>query len=388
MDTRLHLAARVADIAPFHVMEVQTAARALEAGGRDVVHMEIGEPDFRTPAPVLEAARDALEFGDIYYTSALGLPKLREAIAHHYGEHYGVDVSPERVIVTAGSSAALLLVMALLVNRDEQILLADPGYPCNRHFVRVLEGEPRGIAVGPQQRYQLSADLVASHWTARTRGVLVATPSNPTGTTVQPEEMARIAATVADRGGRLIVDEIYLGLSYADTPRSALAHTDDLFVVSSFSKYFNMTGWRLGWIVAPETHVRDLEKLAQNLYISPSTIAQRAALACFTPVNLAIVEERREAFRQRRDFLVPALRAMGFSIPVMPDGGFFVYADCSRFSSDSLAFCREVLEATGVAFTPGIDFGTHRAAEHVRFAYTIGMDRLEEGVRRLARHLG
>ena len=388
MDTRIHAAARVADIAPFHVMEVQTAARALEAAGRDVVHMEIGEPDFPTPGPVLDAAREALAHGGIYYTSALGLPALREAIARHYGDHYGVDVAPERVVVTAGSSAALLLVLALIVNRDEQILLADPGYPCNRHFVRVLEGEPVGIPVGPEHRYQLSADLVARHWSARTRGVLVASPSNPTGTMVAADEMERIVAAVADRGGRLIVDEIYLGLSYEGRPRSALALSDDAFVISSFSKYFNMTGWRLGWVVAPERHVRDLEKLAQNLYISPSTIAQHAALGCFTPENLAILESRRQAFRERRDFVVPALRDIGFRIPVMPGGGFFVYADCSRFSRDSLSFCREVLDATGVAITPGVDFGMNRAHEHVRFAYTVAIGKLEEGVRRLRAHLG
>lgn len=387
MDPRLAPAARVADIAPFHVMEVQTAARALEAAGRSVIHMEIGEPDFPTPPTVLDAAREAIASGGIYYTSALGIPALRRAIAQHYGDRYGADVDPERIIVTAGSSAALLLVMALIVNRDEQILLADPGYPCNRHFVRVLEGEPVGIAVGPEQSYQLSADAIDAHWTARTRGVLIASPSNPTGTMVAADAMREIARVVDDRGGRLVVDEIYLGLSYAGEPRSVLAQTDDVFVVSSFSKYFNMTGWRLGWIVAPPRHVRDLEKLAQNLYISPPTVSQHAALACFHPETLALLEERRQAFRERRDFLVPALRELGFRVPVMPGGGFFVYADCSRFSRDSLAFCRDMLAATGVAFTPGIDFGRHRAHEHVRFAYTIALDKLREGVARLARVL-
>jgi aspartate/methionine/tyrosine aminotransferase len=396
MDPRLATAARVGEIAPFHVMEVQTAARALEAAGRSVVHMEIGEPDFPTPAPVLAAAREAIARGDVYYTSALGLPELRQAIARHYGDHYGVAVAPERVIVTAGSSAALLLVMALLVDRDDQILLSDPGYPCNRHFVRVLEGEPVGVPVAADTRYQLSADLIDAHWTPATRGALIASPSNPTGTTVSEDEMRRIAATVARRGGRLIVDEIYLGLTYdigaAGHPCSVLASAadvaDDLFVVSSFSKYFNMTGWRLGWLIAPERHVRDLEKLAQNLYISPATVSQRAALACFAPETLAVLEERRRAFQERRDFLVPALRELGFGIPVMPTGGFFVYADSSRFSSDSERFCRDVLEGAGVAVTPGIDFGTHRAAAHVRFAYTIGRPKLEDGVARLARYLG
>jgi len=391
MDIRTRLAARVADIAPFQVMEVQTAARALEAAGQSVVHMEIGEPDFPTPAPVLDAAREALDDGGIYYTSALGLPELRAAIARHYGEHYGVDVSSERVVVTAGSSAALLLAMALLVNRDDEVLMADPGYPCSRSFVRTLEGEPVGIPVGADTRYQLTADLVARRWSPRTRAVLVASPSNPTGTTIAHDELARIAATVADRGRRLVVDEIYLGLSHdlapGARPPSALALSDEIFALSSFSKYFNMTGWRLGWLVAPERHVRDLEKLAQNLYISPAAPSQRAALACFEPATLAILEERRRAFQARRDYLVPALRELGFGVPVMPMGGFFVYADCSAFAADSVQFCRDALAGCGVAFTPGIDFGQHRAAQHVRFAYTIGQAKLEDGVARLAQWL-
>jgi aspartate/methionine/tyrosine aminotransferase len=392
MDGRKETAARVADIAPFHVMEVQTAARALEAAGRTVVHMEIGEPDFPTPAPVVAAAQRAIADGGVFYTSALGIPALREAIARHYADHYRVQVAPERVIVTAGSSAALMLVLALIVDRDERMLLPDPAYPCNRHFVRVLEGNPVAIPVGPDTHYQLTADMIERHWTPDTRGVLIASPSNPTGTVVPRDEMRRIAATVAAHGGRLIVDEIYLGLTYGmaadERPHSVLEFADDAFVISSFSKYFNMTGWRLGWVVAPERHVRDLEKLAQNLYISPAAPSQHAALACFTPETLAILEARRRAFEMRRDYLVPALRALGFGIPVMPTGGFFVYADCSQFSRDSEAFCRDVLAGAGVAITPGVDFGRYRSAEHVRFAYTISQEKLADGVGRLARFLG
>jgi aspartate/methionine/tyrosine aminotransferase len=365
-------------------MEVQTAARALEAAGRNVVHMEIGEPDFPTPEPVLAAAGRAIAGGGIFYTSALGISELREAIARHYRDCLEVDVAPDRIVVTAGSSAALLLTLALLVNRDDQILLADPGYPCNRHFVRTLEGEAVGIAVGPDSNYQLDAALIGEAWGPRTRGALIASPSNPTGTTVPYDELRRIASTVAAHGGALIVDEIYLGLTYDAKPRSALALSDGLFVISSFSKYFNMTGWRLGWLVAPERHVRDIEKLAQNLYISPPTLSQHAALACFLPETLAILESRRREFQARRDFLVPALRNLGFDIPITPQGGFFVYADCSRFGMDSERFCVEALQATGVAFTPGIDFGRHRADAHVRFAYTIELGKLREGVRRLA----
>ncbi len=391
MDTRIRTAARVADIEPFHVMEVQAAARALEAAGRTIVHMEIGEPDFPTPAPVLAAAQKAIADGGIYYTSALGLPELRRAIAQHYADHYGVNVSPERVIVTAGSSAALLLVVALLVNRDEQILLADPGYPCNRHFVRALEGEAVGIPSGPDANYQLTAAMLEEAWTPRTRGALIASPSNPTGTVVPHDEMQRIVDVVAARGGQLVVDEIYLGLTYdlkpGERPQSVLSLTDDAFVISSFSKFFNMTGWRLGWVVAPEGYVRDIEKLAQNLYISPATPSQRAALACFEPATLALLEERRRAFEARRDYLVPALRVLGFRIPVTPTGGFFIYADCTKWSHDSQRFCRDVLEGAGVAITPGIDFGRHRANEHVRFAYTIDDAKLRDGIERLAKFL-
>jgi aspartate/methionine/tyrosine aminotransferase len=273
------------------------------------------------------------------------------------------------------------------VGRHDEILMADPNYPCNRNFVHMLGGVPVGIPVEPATRYQLNAELVGRHWTPRTRGVLIASPSNPTGTEVTRDEMVAIAAETARRRAHLIVDEIYLGLSYAGAPRSAVGLAEDLFVISSFSKYFNMTGWRLGWIVAPSRHVRDLEKLAQNLYISPATLSQRAALACFEPATLALLESRRQAFRNRRDYLVTALREIGFAIPITPTGGFFLYADCSRWSNDSRAFCREVLEATGVAFTPGIDFGVYRAGSHVRFAYTVDVAKLEEGVARLGRYL-
>jgi len=364
-------------------MEVQTAARALEAAGRSVVHLEIGEPDFPTPAPVLEAARRGMVEGDLYYTSALGISPLREAIAAWYGSHFGVELDPRRVVVTAGSSAALLLVLALLVDRDEEVLMADPGYPCNRHFVRVLEGRAAGVPVGPESAYQLTPELVQENWTPRTRAVLIASPSNPTGTHIAPETLQAIAQVVADRGGELIVDEIYLGLSYGKRPPTALARLPQAYVINSFSKYFNMTGWRLGWLIAPPDAVRDVEKLAQNLYISPSTVSQRAALACFLPETLALLEERRLQFQSRRDLLLPALRELGFEVPVTPTGGFFIYADCSRFSRDSMAFSREILQKTGVAITPGADFGSYRAAEHLRIAYTIAEPKLIDGITRL-----
>jgi aspartate/methionine/tyrosine aminotransferase len=381
------IAARVGEIAPFQVMEVQTAARALEAAGRSVIHLEIGEPDFPTPQPVIDAATAAIAKGEIYYTSALGFDALREAIARHYRDHYAVNVDPERVVVTAGASAGLLLVTALLIDRNRRVLLSDPSYPCNRHFIRAMEGRPVAIPVGPDSSYQLNAELIADHWDADTAAALLATPSNPTGTVIEPGELQRCGEAVTALGGHLIVDEIYQGLSYGRKPSTVLESTDDAFVISSFSKYFNMTGWRLGWVVAPRRYGRDLEKLAQNFYISPSSVAQRAALACFTPATLAITEARRLEFQERRDFLVPQLRNLGFRIPVLPAGGFFIYADASALSSDSHRFASEVLQATGVAFTSGVDFGSYRALDHVRMAYTIAMPKLIDAIERLNGYL-
>lgn len=381
------VARRMNDIAPFHVMELLTRARQLEAAGRDIIHMEVGEPDFPTPQPVIEAASAFIRSGRVFYTPALGIPELREAIARFYAERHGVDVAPERIAVTAGSSGALLLALGVLLDPGDELLLPDPGYPCNRHFVRTLEGVPRPLFVGPETGYQPTAEHVAQHWTARTRGLLVASPSNPTGTLIAPAALAALATCVAGRGGSLLVDEIYHGLTYGSEARTALSLSDDIFVINSFSKYFGMTGWRLGWLVAPARFMRDIEKLAQNLFISPSTPAQHAALAAFAPETVAILESRRAAFRSRRDFLLPALRRLGFRIACEPGGAFYLYADCSAIAQDSEAFAARLIEQAGVAVTPGLDFGDNAPRRHVRFAYTVDQERLAEGVARLARHL-
>jgi aspartate/methionine/tyrosine aminotransferase len=375
-------------IEPFHVMDLLARAKALEAQGRSIIHMEIGEPDFPTPRPICEAGIRALEKGELFYTPALGLPELRTAIARFYRTRYGIDVSPDRVAVTAGSSAALLLAMGVLVDPGAEVLVSDPGYPANRHFVRLLNGTPVNVPVGSDSNYQMGPELLERYWSERTVAALVATPSNPTGTVVAHEDLARMASFAAQRGGTLIVDEIYHGLVYeAEMTRTALELDTDLFVINSFSKYFNMTGWRLGWMIAPERYVRELDKLAQNVYLSAPAPAQRAALAAFEPETLAVLDERREQFRARRDFLVPALRRLGFGIPQNPQGAFYVYADCSRRTQDSFRFALDLLERAGVAITPGIDFGSHRAAEHVRFAYTNSLERLQEGVARIERFL-
>ena len=377
------LSQRMGAIEPFRVMEILARAKTLEAQGRSIVHMEIGEPDFPTPRPICEAGIRALEKGDLFYTSALGSPELRAAIARYYGTRYGVNVSPERIVITSGSSGALLLAMGVLVDPGARVLLSDPGYPANRNFVRLFNGEPVSVPVGPDSNYQMTPELLEHYWSEDTVAAIVATPSNPTGTLIASGDLSAMASFASSRGGTLIVDEIYHGLVYEGTTRTALELDDDVFVINSFSKFFNMTGWRLGWMVAPERCISHIDKLAQNVYLSPSAPAQRAALAAFEPETLAILDARREEFRARRDYLVPALRALGFDIAQTPQGAFYVYAGCSRLTEDSLRFSLDLLEDAGVAITPGIDFGSHRASEHVRFAYTNSIERLQEGVERI-----
>ncbi len=380
-------AERMADIAPFYVMAVLARAKALEAEGRSIVHMEVGEPDFTTPRPIIEAGTRALDGGCTHYTAAAGLPQLRDSLARFYGDRYGVDLSPERLIMTPGASGALQLVMGTLVNPGDEVILADPGYPCNRHFVRLAEGRPVNVAVGPDTAYQLTGQLVEQFANARTRAVMVASPSNPTGTLVTGSEMRSIYRSVSHLRAYLVADEIYHGLTYGEPSPTALDMGEDVFVINSFSKYFGMTGWRLGWLAAPPDLVADAEKLAQNIFLAASTLAQHAALAAFDAETMDIVEDRRRQFEARRDFLLPALRELGFDIPVVPQGAFYLYADCSRFSDNSAAFAMELLEKAGVAVTPGKDFGHNAPERYVRFAYTTAMDKLEDGVERIRRHL-
>jgi len=375
------------EIAPFHVMSLLARAQALEQAGHDVIHLEIGEPDFTTAEPVVRAGQAALAAGHTRYTAARGLPALRQAISGFYRSHYGLDIDPERILVTPGGSGALLLASSLLVDPGRHWLLADPGYPCNRHFLRLVEGGAQLVPVGPDTAYQLTPSLVEQHWNANSVGALVASPANPTGTVLSADELAALSKALQARGGHLVVDEIYHGLTYGLDAASVLQVDDSAFVLNSFSKYFGMTGWRLGWLVAPPAAVPDLEKLAQNLYISASSIAQHAALACFSAESMAIFEQRREAFRERRDYLLPALRELGFRIEVEPQGAFYLYADVSAFTDDAQAFCAHFLETEHVAFTPGLDFGFHRANQHVRLAYTQEVPRLQEAVARIARGL-
>jgi aspartate/methionine/tyrosine aminotransferase len=381
-------ARRLTHIQPFHVMALLARARELEAGGRSIIHMEIGEPDFVTPQPVIDAGIRALQEGRTHYTPALGLTALRQRLSGFYRERYGVEIDVERFVITPGASAALQLVLAMLVDPGDRVLMADPGYPCNRNFVHLLNGVPVGLPVDAATNFQPDAASIDAAWTGSVAALLVASPSNPTGTLLNDADIRALFAVTQSHGGRLVVDEIYHGLTYGEAASTALAVSDGIFVINSFSKYFGMTGWRLGWLVAPREAITGIDKLAQNLYLAAPTLAQYAAFSAFDPENMTILEARRLEFRTRRDYLLPALRDLGFDIAGTPEGAFYLYADCSRFTDDSYGFSMRLLEEAGVAITPGIDFGEHRPERHVRFAYTTSLENLQEGVHRLKGYLG
>lgn len=374
---------RINDIQPFHVMALLARAKELEAEGKDIVHMEIGEPDFATPQPIVDAGIEAIRRGDVHYTPALGLPALREAIAGFYKTRYGVDVSSNQVVITPGASGALMLALGVIMQEGDEVLLADPGYPCNRNFIRFLSGKARSIPVDASSGFQLTLKHLQDNWTDKTTAVMVASPSNPTGTLLAKSELLKMAKFVKEKGAYLIVDEIYHGLVYEGDIFTALDLDKDIVVINSFSKYFNMTGWRLGWIVAPQILVNDMDKLAQNIFLAAPTPAQYAALAAFNDDTIAILESHKEEFKQRRDYLIPELKKLGFKVEVEPQGAFYIYANCEKFTKDSYDFAYDLLENIGVAITPGKDFGHNKANAYVRFSYTTSIARLKEGIKRL-----
>ena len=378
---------RIKDIQPFHVMALLARAKELEAEGKDIIHMEIGEPDFPTPQPIVDAGIEAISKGDVHYTPALGLPALREAIAKFYKTRYAVNVTSNRIVITPGASGALMLALGVIMQEGDEVLLADPGYPCNKNFVRFLSGKARSISVDATSGYQLTLKHLQDNWTDKTSAVMVASPSNPTGTLLPQEELIEMAKYVKEKGAYLIVDEIYHGLVYEGEVDTALVIDENIIVINSFSKYFNMTGWRLGWLVAPEGLVNDMDKLAQNIFLAAPTPAQHAALAAFNSETIAILESHKNEFKQRRDYLLPKLKELGFKVEVEPQGAFYIYANCEKFTKDSYQFAYDLLENIGVAITPGKDFGENKANTFVRFAYTTSVEQLEEGVRRLTTYL-
>lgn len=389
---------RAERIEPFYVMEVakeaQQLARAVAGSREPMIFLNIGEPDFTAPPAVQEAAERAMRAGQTQYTNALGLDALRERISGWYAERFGLDVPARRIVVTAGASAALQLACLALIEAGDEVLMPDPSYPCNRHFVSAAEGRAVLIPTTAKERFQLSAAKVEAAWGPKTRGVLLASPSNPTGTSIAPDELRAIHEVVRARGGITLIDEIYLGLSYDEAfGQSALAIGDDIISINSFSKYFNMTGWRLGWMVVPDAMVAVVERLAQNLFICASTISQHAALACFEPGSIAEYERRRAEFRARRDYFIPALQELGLAVPVMPDGAFYAWADCTQAAhklgvAGSWDFAFELMRRAHLAITPGRDFGTADTGRFVRFSTANSMAQLQESVARLRALIG
>jgi len=383
----IRLAQRMQQTTAFHAMEVFKRTTALRDQGKDIISLGIGEPDFTAAPQVVTAMQQAANEGLGKYGPAAGITTLRESIAAFYATQFGAPVDPKRVIVTSGASGALLLGSLALINPGQEVLMPDPSYPANANFILAAGGQSRLIRTEASQQFQLTAQDIERHWTAQTAGVLIASPSNPTGTSINAHELAAIVQTVRARGGFVMLDEIYLGLSYGEQRRSGLADHDDLIILNSFSKYFHMTGWRLGWMIVPEALVAPIERLASSLSICPPMLSQYGALACFESDTLALFEHRREAFKVRRDFVLGALEKIGMNVPAKPDGAFYVYADTSRFSEDSSELVDRLLHEAGVALVPGIDFGPAHAASKVRLAYTIGLDRLEEAFTRIDRCL-
>ena len=389
----MRISQRAERIEPCYVMEVAKAAQAL---AREVAHtdrpmifLNIGEPDFTAPPLVQQAAQRCIAEGQTQYTQALGIAPLRQAISAWYSQRFGVQVPASRIVVTAGASAALQLACLALIETGDEILMPDPSYPCNRHFVSAADGTAVMVPTTAEERFQLSAAKVEAAWSSKTRGVLLASPSNPTGTSIDPAELRRIHEVVSARGGITLIDEIYLGLSHDEAyAQTALAISDEIISINSFSKYFNMTGWRLGWLVVPEALVPAIERLAQNLFICASTVSQQAALACFEADSIALYEQRRAEFKARRDYFIPALNALGLHVPVMPDGAFYAWADCTDACKklgikDSWDFAFAAMKHAHVAITPGRDFGQADTARFVRFSTANSMADLRTAIERL-----
>jgi len=373
----------MSEITPFYVMSLLARAKELEAQGKDIIHMEIGEPDLDTPELITQAAMDYIKQGQVKYTPAAGLPALRQKISDFYQQRYQVQVPMERIFITPGASGAFLLALGVSLNAGEEVLLSDPCYPCNQNFVRLFGGQVRKVPVYSDTDYQLSADLVEQYWTEKTAAVVVASPSNPTGTLIKRDVFRGLVERVEEKSGVLLSDEIYHGLVYEEGVSSALEFTDKAFVINSFSKYFGMTGWRAGWLIVPDALVEATEKLAQNIFISTASHAQYAAVAAFEEQTLQELEMRRKDFSKKRDFLYTELVRLGFKIPVKPMGAFYIYADCSALTSSSQLFAERLLEVAGVAVTPGKDFGENASEQYIRFSYTATLERISEAMQRL-----
>ncbi len=382
--TKVKVSRRLQDVSAFHVMSLMAQAKQLEAQGNQVIHMEMGEPDFSTPQPIIDAGIEALRSGITHYTPTLGLPALREAIASFYLKEYNVAVEAEQIVITPGSATALQLVLNVMVSEGDSVVIPDPAYPSTHNLVRLLGGKVLQIAVNEDSLWQLTVELLEEHWDNSINAVLLASPSNPTGTIISDIQLQKIADFCEVKGVFLLVDEIYHGLVYEQAPKTAVGLNDNTFVINSFSKFYGMTGWRVGWIVSPKAYLDDVNKLAQHTFLAAPTPGQYAALVAFEDETHKVLIARRDEFKARRDYLYDALTNLDFKMRVKPQGAFYIYADCSEFCEDSFDFVNKVLQEKHVAFTPGIDFGEAGVKQHVRFAYTTNIENLKTGIKRLS----
>ena len=381
----MSFAKRLAEIEPFLAVDVAERAQALEREGIDVVHLEYGEPDFAPPPVVQEALARAIAEGRMGYTHSLGILPLREAIADHYRATYGVKVSPDQILVTPGTSPAMLLLFGALLDPGDEVVLSDPYYACYPNFIKYAEGRPVTVDTTEEDAFQYRPEAIAQRLGPRTRAIVVNSPANPTGAVLSPERMKAIAAMAGDSGPYIVSDEIYHGLTAGGRDRTVLEFTDRAFVLNGFSKAFAMTGWRLGWMVAPPSHVKALQRLYGNFFISTNEFVQWAGVAALREAGEATVRFR-EIFAERRRLMIDRLRALGFGVGAEPTGAFYVLANARHFSGDSLGFAYEILEGCHVAVTPGVAFGRN-AEGYLRFSYSASVERIEEGLRRIGAFL-
>ncbi len=380
----MKISKRADRIPPFYVMELLERARTMELQGHRIIHMEVGEPGFETPAPIKAAAVAALNGGKTFYTHSLGIPELRQAISDDYYASCGVRIPPRRIIITNGSSGAFILIFNALLEPGRILLLSDPGYPCYKNIASLTDCTIKPIAVVAENNYEIlpgSLDAMPPPDL-----LVIANPSNPTGTVYRPGNLAALHRRMSSHGGLLVVDEIYSGLTYDINSFSAACISDGIIVVSGFSKAYAMTGWRLGWMIVPDDLLRPIQSLAQNLFIAPPSISQYAALHAFG--DRGGLKRMCAQYKERRDFLVPRLRGLGLDIPRVPEGAFYIYAGIEKFGMNSMTFVKRVLDEAGVAITPGYDFGMFRASSHVRFSYADRLENLKEGCDRLEKWLG
>ncbi|MFT2110863.1 aminotransferase class I/II-fold pyridoxal phosphate-dependent enzyme [Marinomonas sp. 2405UD68-3] len=381
------LAHRVESISPFHVMAILDKAKMLQASGEDVIHLEVGEPDFVTDSSVANAGIEAIQKHHTGYTSATGLPELKKTLSAYYKKQYQVDVSPERIIVTSGASGALLLLSSLLVNSDDNVLMPDPCYPCNRHFLIQVGAQAKLVETHSSQQFAIDLEQLSEYWDDKTSGLWLASPSNPTGAVLDQAYLETAFSKVSRLGGHLMVDEIYQGLVYEGEDMTALSISDDIFVINSFSKKFAMTGWRLGWAVVPEWAIEGATKLAQNLFISAPTVSQYAAVRALEDDVLVGCESRRQVLDKRRQFLLKELDRLGLPVVAPAQGAFYVFVDVSGITGNAMQWCLGLLDEYKVALTPGDDFGFHNSHKYVRFAYTCNEARLEEALKRIEQYM-